>query len=76
MHWWYWPWHRLHLCRFCVWAFWLRGCWAAVHLSLLLHWHAQGFDRSIDELSALLTDILTTPAIKSWDDYYNNHSRV
>lgn len=52
-------------------AFYMSGIF-----SLLLHWHAQGFDRSIDELSALLTNILTSPAIKSWDDYYNNHSSV
>ena len=32
--------------------------------SLLLVWHAQGFQPGIDEMSALMMDILTTPAIK------------
>lgn len=30
--------------------------------SLLLVWHAQGYDKSIDEMSALMMDILTNPA--------------
>ena len=30
--------------------------------SVLLTWHAQGYDKSIDEISALMKDLLTTPA--------------
>lgn len=44
-------------------AFYISGIF-----SLLLLWHAKGFDRSIDELSTMLTDILTAPAIKSLDE--------
>ena len=32
--------------------------------SLLLIWHGQGYKQSIDEMSALLMDILTNPAVK------------
>ena len=30
--------------------------------SVLLAWHAQGYDKSIDEISTLMKDLLTTPA--------------
>ena len=40
--------------------------------SLLLLWHAKGFDRSIDEVSAMLTDILTSPAIPDFEAYERN----
>lgn len=30
--------------------------------SVLVVWHVQGFDKSIDEMAALMTDLLTTPA--------------
>lgn len=33
--------------------------------SVLLVWHAQGFDKSIDEMAVLMKDILTTPAYRS-----------
>lgn len=36
--------------------------------SLLLIWHAQGYDKSIDEMSALMMDILTTPAFENPPD--------
>jgi len=32
--------------------------------SLLVIWHGQGYKQSIDEMSALLMDILTNPAVK------------
>ena len=37
--------------------------------SVLLTWHAQDFKQSIDELSALMMDILTNPAVRNPDDY-------
>ncbi len=37
--------------------------------SLLLAWHAQDYNQSIDEISALMMDILTTPAIQNPSDY-------
>ena len=40
--------------------------------SLLLLWHAMGFDRSIDELSAILVELLTTPAIPDFNAYKKN----
>ena len=33
--------------------------------SLVLVWHSNGYDRSIDEMSSLLMDLLATPAIKN-----------
>ena len=32
--------------------------------SVLVNWHAQGYRQSIDEMSALMMDLLTTPAFK------------
>ena len=32
--------------------------------SVLLNWHAQGYKQSIDEMSALMMDLLTTPAFQ------------
>ena len=37
--------------------------------SVLLTWHAQGYNQSIDELAALMMDLLTTPAIRNPSDY-------
>ena len=37
--------------------------------SLLLAWHAQDYKQSIDEISALMMDILTTPAIQNPSQY-------
>ena len=41
--------------------------------SVLLVWHAQNYKQSIDEISALMMDILTTPAIQDPSHYPSNY---
>ena len=37
--------------------------------SVLLTWHAQNYNQSIDELASLMMDLLTNPAIQNPSDY-------
>ena len=48
-------------------AFYISGIF-----SLMLLWHAKGYDRSIDELSAILVELLTSPAIPDFNAYEKN----
>jgi len=48
-----------------------KGCYEAIvfYLSgifaVLLSWHARGYDKSIDEMSALMMDLLSSPAFQN-----------
>lgn len=41
--------------------------------SVLLTWHAQDYNKSIDELAALMMDLLTAPAIRNPADYPSDY---